>query len=198
LQAKLLRVLELQQFIKIGDTKPTVVNVRILAATNRDLLKESEQNHFRSDLYYRLSVFQITLPALRERKKDISLLAEYFMSYFAAKVVKQITGLSKTFIEKLEVYNWPGNIRELKNVIERAVILCDGNELDETLLPYEIQHIPTQRPSQALSAFDLSSVEKLHIQRVLNHTHGNRAEAARLLNIGIATLYRKLKEYGLE
>jgi DNA-binding NtrC family response regulator len=198
LQAKLLRVLESQQFIKIGDTKPTTVNVRILAATNRDLLKESEQNHFRSDLFYRLSVFQITLPALRERKKDISLLAEYFMSYFAAKVVKQITSLSKTFIEKLEAYNWPGNIRELKNVIERAVILCDGNELDETLLPYEIQHIVTQRTNQALSAFDLSSVEKLHIQRVLNHTHGNRAEAARLLNIGIATLYRKLKEYGLE
>jgi len=198
LQAKLLRVLESQQFIKIGDTKPTIVNVRILAATNRDLLKESEQNHFRSDLYYRLSVFQITLPALRERKKDIGLLAEYFMSYFAAKVVKQITGLSKTFIEKLEAYNWPGNIRELKNVIERAVILCDGDELDETLLPYEIQHVASQRPNQALSAFDLSSVEKLHIQRVLNHTHGNRAEAARLLNIGIATLYRKLKEYGLE
>ena len=198
LQAKLLRVLESQQFIKIGDTKPTIVNVRILAATNRDLLKESEQNHFRSDLYYRLSVFQITLPALRERKKDIGLLAEYFMSYFAAKVVKQITGLSKTFIEKLEAYNWPGNIRELKNVIERAVILCDGDELDETLLPYEIQHVASQRPNQALSAFDLSSVEKLHIQRVLNHTHGNRAEAARLLNIGIATLYRKLKDYGLE
>jgi len=198
LQAKLLRVLESQQFIKIGDTKPTTVNVRILAATNRDLLKESEQNHFRSDLYYRLSVFQITLPALRERKKDISLLAEYFMSYFAAKVVKQITSLSKTFIEKLEAYNWPGNIRELKNVIERAVILCDGNELDETLLPYEIEHIATQRTNHVLSAFDLSSVEKLHIQRVLNHTHGNRAEAARLLNIGIATLYRKLKEYGLE
>jgi transcriptional regulator with PAS, ATPase and Fis domain len=172
--------------------------VRILAATNRNLQKESEEGHFRSDLFYRLSVFQITLPALRERKKDIGLLAEYFMSYFAAKVKKQITALSSTFVEKLEAYIWPGNIRELKNVIERAVILCDGNELDETLLPYDIQHIQPARTNQALSAFDLSSVEKLHIQRVLNHTHGNRAEAARLLNIGIATLYRKLKEYGLE
>jgi transcriptional regulator with PAS, ATPase and Fis domain len=191
-------VLESQQFIKIGDTKPTNVNVRILAATNRNLQKESEEGHFRSDLFYRLSVFQITLPALRERKKDISLLAEYFMLYFAAKVKKQITGLSDTFVEKLESYNWPGNIRELKNVIERAVILCDSGELDETLLPYDIQHIQPARTNQALSAFDLSSVEKLHIQRVLNHTHGNRAEAARLLNIGIATLYRKLKEYGLE
>src|SRR6201999_2018065 len=194
LQAKLLRVLESQQFIKIGDTKPTIVNVRILAATNRDLLKESEENHFRSDLYYRLSVFQITLPALRERKKDISLLAEYFMSYFAAKVKKQVTKLSAAFVDKLEAYSWPGNIRELKNVIERAVILADSNELDETLLPYELQHLQNTRST--LSAFDLSSVEKLHIQRVLNHSHGNRAEAARLLNIGIATPYRKLKEYG--
>lgn len=198
LQAKLLRVLESQQFIKVGDTKPTQVNVRILAATNRDLQKEIEENHFRSDLFYRLSVFQITLPALRDHKKDIGLLAEFFMQYFAAKVKKQITGLSTTFIEKLEGYNWPGNIRELKNVIERAVILCDGNELDETLLPHEIKHIAPLKTNQTLSAFDLSSVEKLHIQRVLNHTHGNRAEAARLLNIGIATLYRKLKEYGLE
>jgi DNA-binding NtrC family response regulator len=198
LQAKLLRVLESQQFIKIGDTKPTQVNVRILAATNRNLQKESEENHFRSDLFYRLSVFQITLPALRERKKDISLLAEFFMQYFAMKVKKQVNSLSSVFTEKLEAYNWPGNIRELKNVIERAVILCDSNELDETLLPYDIQHIQLLKTNQTLSAFDLSSVEKLHIQRVLNHTHGNRAEAARLLNIGIATLYRKLKEYGLE
>jgi two-component system NtrC family response regulator len=198
LQAKLLRVLESQQFIKIGDTKPTHVNVRILAATNRNLQKESEENHFRSDLFYRLSVFQITLPALRERKKDIGLLAEFFMLYFASKVKRQVNSLSPVFIEKLEAYSWPGNIRELKNVIERAVILCEGNELDESLLPYDIQHLQPLKTNHTLSAFDLSSVEKLHIQRVLNHTHGNRAEAARLLNIGIATLYRKLKEYGLE
>jgi two-component system NtrC family response regulator len=198
LQAKLLRVLESQQFIKIGDTKPTHVNVRILAATNRNLQKESEEGHFRSDLFYRLSVFQITLPALRERKKDIGLLAEFFMQYFASKVKKQITGLSPGFTEKLEAYSWPGNIRELKNVIERAVILADGRELDESLLPYDLQHIQPLKPNQSLSAFDLDSVEKLHIQRVLNHTHGNRAETARLLNIGVATLYRKLKEYGLE
>ncbi len=198
LQAKLLRVLESQQFLKIGDTKPTQVNVRILAATNRDLQAEIETSHFRSDLFYRLSVFQITLPALRERKKDISLLAEYFMQYFASKVKKQVNTMSEIFVEKLEAYSWPGNIRELKNVIERAVILCDGNELDETLLPYEMQHLQNARANNSLSAFDLSSVEKLHIQRVLNHSHGNRAETARLLNIGVATLYRKLKDYGLE
>lgn len=198
LQAKLLRVLESQQFLKVGDTKPTQVNVRILAATNRNLQEEVNKGGFRSDLYYRLSVFTITLPALRDRKKDIKLLAEYFMHYFALKVKKQFTGLSDKFIEKLEAYNWPGNIRELKNIIERAVILADDSILDESLLPYEMQEPQPTKSGNLLSAFDLSSIEKLHIQRVLNHAHGNRAEAARLLNIGVATLYRKLKDYGLE
>ncbi|MDP9081133.1 MAG: sigma-54 dependent transcriptional regulator [Bacteroidota bacterium] len=198
LQAKLLRVLESQSFLKIGDTKPTQVNVRILAATNRNLQAEVNKEGFRSDLYYRLSVFQITLPALRDRKKDIKLLAEYFMSYFGAKVKKQFAGLSDKMVEKLEAYNWPGNIRELKNIIERAVILADDNVLDESLLPYEMQAAQATQLGNTASSFDLAFVEKMHIQRVLTHTHGNRAEAARLLNIGIATLYRKLKDYGLE
>jgi two-component system NtrC family response regulator len=198
LQAKLLRVLESQQFLKVGDTKPTKVNVRILAATNRNLQAEVSKEGFRSDLYYRLSVFTITLPALRDRKKDIRLLAEYFMNYFGLKVKKQFTSLTDKFVEKLEAYNWPGNIRELKNIIERAVILADDNVLDETLLPYEMQEPQPTKAGSPLSSFDLSSIEKHHIQRVLNHTHGNRAEAARLLNIGVATLYRKLKDYGLE
>jgi len=197
LQAKLLRVLESQQFIKLGDTKTTKVSVRILAATNRNLQDEVAKDHFRSDLFYRLSVFQVTLPALRDRKKDIILLVKMFMNYFAAKVNKQITGFTPDFLEKLEAYNWPGNVRELKNIIERAVILSDNGELDASLLPYEFDAI-SAKPAGNMSAFDLSSVEKLHIQRVLNHSCGNRAEAARLLNIGIATLYRKLKEYGLE
>jgi transcriptional regulator with PAS, ATPase and Fis domain len=198
LQAKLLRVLESQQFIKIGDTKTTKVDVRIVAATNRNLQDEVAKDHFRSDLYYRLSVFQITLPAIRERKKDIGLLAAHFMHHFAAKVGKQITGFTPEFLHKIEAYNWPGNVRELKNIMERSVILCDSTELDETLLPYEFDTVIASKASGSLSAFDLASVEKLHIQRVLNHTGGNRAETARLLNIGIATLYRKLKEYGLE
>ena len=198
LQAKLLRVLESQQFLKVGDTKPTQVNVRILAATNRNLQAEVSKDGFRSDLYYRLSVFQITLPALRDRRKDICLLAEYFMNYFGLKVKKQFTGLSEKLVEKLEAYSWPGNIRELKNIIERAVILADENVLDESLLPYELQGQQAIKSGSLTSAFDLSAVEKMHIQKVLGHTHGNRAEAARLLNIGIATLYRKLKDYGME
>ena len=198
LQAKLLRVLESQQFLKIGDTKPTQVNVRILAATNRNLQEAISKEGFRSDLYYRLSVFQITLPALRDRKKDIRPLAEYFMNYFGLKVKKQFTGITDNFAEKLEAYNWPGNIRELKNIIERAVILADENILDETLLPYDMQEPQPAKGTHLLATFDLSAIEKLHIQRVLHHSHGNRAEAARLLNIGVATLYRKLKDYGLE
>jgi two-component system NtrC family response regulator len=197
LQAKLLRVLESQQFIKIGDTKTTKVNVRILTATNRNLQDEVAKDHFRSDLFYRLSVFQIMLPAIRDRKQDIGPIAKSFVQHFAAKVNKQITGFTDDFLLKLEAYNWPGNVRELKNIIERAVILCDNHELDASLLPYEFDSSPVKSNGN-LSAFDLSSVEKLHIQRVLNHTQSNRAEAARLLNIGIATLYRKLKEYGLE
>jgi two-component system NtrC family response regulator len=197
LQAKLLRVLESQQFIKLGDTKTTTVNARVIAATNRNLQDDVTKGTFRSDLFYRLSVFQVTLPSLRERRKDIPLLAKYFTTYFAAKVNKKVAKLTPGFLDKLENYNWPGNVRELKNVIERAIILSDNNELDESLLPYEFDNPVANGPASA-SSFDLSFVEKLHIQRVLKHTNGNRAETSRLLNIGIATLYRKLKEYGLE
>ncbi len=197
LQAKLLRVLESQQFIKIGDTKPTHVNVRIIAATNRDLLAETVKGTFRLDIYYRLSVFQIILPPLRERKKDIKLLAAYFVQYFAVKVKKAIPVLSHIFIKKLEAYHWPGNIRELKNIIERAIILTGDSGLNESLLPHNMQEqIISDLPDKL--TFDLDSIEKLHIQRVLNHTSGNRTETARLLNIGTTTLYRKLKEYGLD
>jgi len=195
LQAKLLRVLESQQFIKIGDTKPTKVSVRILAATNRNLQDEVAKDHFRSDLFYRLSVFQITLPSLRDRRKDIPVLAKMFIHQYASKVNTQITGATIDFYNKLEAYNWPGNVRELKNIIERAVIMCDGTELDTSVLPYEFDSSPAANNT---STFDLSAIEQQHIQRVLKHTQGNRAETARLLNIGVATLYRKLKEYGLE
>jgi DNA-binding NtrC family response regulator len=148
-------------------------------------------------LFYRLSVFQIVLPSLRDRRKDIGPLAESFIKIFAVKVGKQINGYTPEFIEKLEAYSWPGNIRELKNVIERAVILCDGKELDADVLPYEFDKLSANINNPA-STFDLSAMEQQHIKRALVHTQGNRTEAARLLNIGIATLYRKLKEYGLD
>ncbi len=191
MQARLLRVLETGEFIKVGDTKTLKVNVRIIAATNRDLQNEIETGHFRSDLFYRLSVFQIPLPALRERVKDIPALANYFVAVFATKTNKVIPVLQKEYVEVLQHYNWPGNIRELKNVIERSVILSDGNTLTLQSLPVELQ----LANDSSFSAFDLAGVEKHHIQKVLHHTNGNKTEAARLMNIGLTTLYRKIDEY---
>lgn len=196
LQAKLLRVLETSEFIKLGDTKPTKSNFRLIAATNRDLKQEYEANRFRSDLYFRLNVFEIHLPPLRERTKDIEPLTHYFIQQFSAKTNKRVEKIENECLEKLESYEWVGNIRELKNIVERAVILADSDTLTTDLLPFDIQQ-PRQQTKGTLSAFSMASVEKLHIQKVLNYTKGNKAETARLLEIGIATLYRKIEEYGL-
>ena len=196
LQSKLLRVLETSEFIKVGDTKPTKVSVRIIAATNRDLAQEVKEGRFREDLFYRLNVFTISLPALRDRKKDIPLLANYFLKIFAQKTNAHIDSMSDEFLQHLQNHNWKGNIRELKNVMERAVILADSQELSIANLPFNIQSNQALS-NKLLSAFDLTSVEKLHIQRVLNHTKGNKTETAKLLNIGLTTLYRKIEEYGL-
>jgi two-component system, NtrC family, response regulator len=195
LQAKLLRVLETSEFIKVGDIKSTRVNVRIIAATNRDLQQNVKDGKFREDLFYRINVFTISLPALRDRKKDIPILANYFLHLFAQKTNTHIKSMGKDFLEHLQAHEWKGNIRELKNVMERSVILADSQELAINNLPLDLQ--TTNYTSKSLSAFDLASVEKLHIQRVLNHTKGNKTETAKLLNIGLTTLYRKIEEYGL-
>lgn len=198
LQSKLLRVLENNEFIKVGDTKPTKVNVRVIAATNRGLQQEVDNGRFREDLFYRLNVFTINLPSLNERKEDIQALATHYLGLFAAKTNSRLSGMSKDFLAQLQLHSWKGNIRELKNIIERAVILSNGTELTTDNLPLEFQQsTPSSEPGQALSAFSLASVEKLHIQRVLNHTKGNKTEAAKLLNIGLTTLYRKIEEYHL-
>lgn len=198
LQAKLLRVIENGEFIKVGESKVTKVDVRIIAATNRDLLKEIETGHFRQDLYYRLSVFQIQLPSLKERTSDIALLASHFLAIFSLKMNKKIKTLSDDFISLLKLHNWPGNIRELKNVLERSVILETGDTLTRSSLPIEIQQLQEDGQTGVLpilSAFSLASAEKIHIQKVLNYTNGNKTETARLLNIALTTLYRKLDEY---
>lgn len=196
LQSKLLRVLETGEFIRIGETIPTKVNVRIIAATNRDLQKEIEQGNFREDLFYRISVFQIYLPPLRERIIDIEDLAKNFLQIFAFKSNKKIKSVSNDFVEALKQHPWNGNIRELKNVIERSVILCDDELLIEHL-PAELHKASTQK-GKTLSAFELASVEKLHIQKVLNYANGNKTKTAELLGIALTTLYRKISEYGLE
>ncbi|MDL2145252.1 sigma-54 dependent transcriptional regulator [Flavobacterium tructae] len=197
LQAKLLRVLETSEYIPLGDTTPKKSNFRLIAATNRDLKAESEEHRFRSDLYFRLNIFEITLPPLRERIKDIALLTHTFVKQFSEKTNKKTLQISDDFIHKLEHYSWPGNIRELKNIIERSVILSSDDTLTSAVLPYEMQQ-ETEKNTKQMSAFSMQSIEKLHIQKVLNYTKGNKAETARLLEIGIATLYRKLDEYGIQ
>jgi two-component system NtrC family response regulator len=198
LQAKLLRVIENGEFLKVGESKPTKVDVRIIAATNRDLPKEIESGHFRQDLFYRLSVFQIQLPALRERVTDIEPLAKHFLNFFSLKTNKKIKALSDEFVQLLKLHTWPGNIRELKNVLERSVILETEAILTTDCLPMEIQQLKTANTSgesPLLSAFSLASAEKIHIQKVLNYTNHNKTETAKLLNIALTTLYRKLEEY---
>lgn len=198
LQTKLLRVLETGEFIRVGENKPIKVNVRIIAATNRDLQQEIEQGHFRQDLFYRISVFQIHLPPLRERIVDIEPLVLEFLNTFAVKTNKKIKTVSKEYLEALKQHQWKGNIRELKNVIERSVILSN-DELAIDSLPIELQNYSKfDKNNKALSAFDLASAEKIHIQKVLNYTNGNKTKTAELLNIALTTLYRKLSEYGLE
>jgi two-component system, NtrC family, response regulator len=202
LQAKLLRVLENGEFIKVGSSKTTTVNVRVIAATNRDFSKEISEGRFREDLYYRLSIFRIPLPSLRERVKDIEVLALNFLKIFSRKTNKRIINIAEDALEMLKLYPWPGNIRELKNVLERSVILQNGTTLTPDSLPLELTaNAVTANENtgkKTLSAFSLAAAEKLHIQKVLNYTGGNKAETARLLGIGIATLYRKVEEYSLQ
>lgn len=198
LQAKLLRVLESGEFLKVGDSKPIKTDVRIIAATNRDLETEIEKGNFREDLYYRINIFQIKLPSLRERVADIELLVQFFLKSFSLKTGKNISSISPDYLKALKNHPWKGNIRELRNVIERSVILTDSSELEIDSLPLDISVYNNEIDSsqtKIMSAFSMASAEKMQIQKVLNHTKGNKAEAARLLEIGIATLYRKVEEY---
>jgi len=195
LQSKLLRVLETNEFFKVGATAPTIADIRFISATHRNLPVEVAEGRFREDLYYRLNVFTIQIPPLRERRNDILLLAEYFVKYFSDKMNKTILGMSKEFLEALERQTWKGNIRELRNAIERAVILAEGTELGMECLPVDLRSGGGSKPE--IPDFDLATMEKLHIRRVLDHTRGNKVEAARLLNIGLTTVYRKMEEYGL-
>ncbi|OQP43196.1 sigma-54-dependent Fis family transcriptional regulator [Niastella yeongjuensis] len=196
LQAKLLRILETNTFIKIGDTKQIKVNIRIIAATNKDLQQEIREGRFRGDLFYRLNLVTITLPALRERQEDIPLLAAFFVKKITQSAYQHVKGMTNAFVERLQKHDWRGNIRELRNVIERSLIVCQGDTLTVEHMPIEWQYNTFN--TKSISAFDLASVEYLHIQRVLQYAKGNKSQAAKLLNIGIATLYRKIEEYKID
>lgn len=196
LQTKLLRVLETSDFLKLGDVTPTKVDVRIIAATNRDIDSEVNEGKFRNDLLYRLNVFTIELPPLRERKKDIPLLAKYFVEIFASKNHQAPNMMNARFLTALEDHFWKGNIRELKNILERAIILAGTAELTTEHLPLDF--IGETDNNHQSSRFDLAKMEKTQIRRALEYTGNNKTEAARLLNIGLATLYRKIEEYKIQ
>lgn len=194
LQAKILRAIESNEFIKQGDTKPTHVDVRIISATNRNLEKEIELGRFRADLFFRISVMQISLPPLRDRREDIRTLADNFIKFFAEKMNKQIKTADHAFYSCIERYAFPGNIRELRNIIERSIILSDGNVLLVNLLPKDIQQAHLKPEN---SDMKLEIVERLHILMVLEQCNGNKTKAAETLGISTVTLYRKLEQYGL-
>nr|WP_315086682.1 sigma-54 dependent transcriptional regulator [uncultured Chryseobacterium sp.] len=192
LQAKLLRVLETKEFIKMGETKVSRSDFRLIAATNRDLEEEIKQGNFREDLYFRLNIFEIRLPSLRERKEDLKALAKNFVNVFSQKLHISNIEISPEYYKTLEKNDWKGNIRELRNTVERSLILMNNHILDAESLPRYSEKVSSENDS-----FSMKSLEKEHIQKVLQYTKGNKAEAARLLEIGIATLYRKLEEYHL-
>ncbi|RMH33473.1 MAG: AAA family ATPase [Acidobacteria bacterium] len=198
-QAKLLRVLQEKEFERLGGTETIKVNVRVIAATNKNLEEEIAQGRFREDLYYRLNVFTIFLPPLRERKSDILLLAEYFLEKYEKIHGKHIKRISTPAIDMLTSYHYPGNVRELENAIERAVVACDGNVIHAHHLPPSLQ---TAEVSGTIPKVSLkSAVEALErdlIQDALKTAHGNCAKAAALLNTTERILNYKIKKYGIE
>ncbi len=195
-QAKLLRVIQERDFIPVGATRPKNVDIRIVAATNKDLEEEVRNGRFREDLYYRLNVITINLPPLRERGEDIEPLAAHFLKKYARRMKKEVNGIADEALRLLRDYHWPGNVRELENVIERAVILARGERITADLLPVkpaprEAAIPPMQTP------VSLEELERLHIQQVLLQTGFHKSRSAELLGISRKTLDRKIAEYCL-
>lgn len=192
LQAKLLRFLENNTFTKLGETRERSVDIRVIAAANKDLKLESEENRFRDDLYYRLAAFTIVIPPLRNRSSDIPLLATFFLK----RLKERVQHIDNETMDLLKCYPWKGNIRELKNVIERAAVLSESDMIIADLLPADFHGISKQAGHLSGNS-SLKEVERSHINRVLNHTDGNKSKAAEILGIGTSTLYRKIDEYGI-
>jgi DNA-binding NtrC family response regulator len=203
IQPKFLRVLETQSFRRIGGTSDITIDVRIIAATNRNLEDCVDQQTFREDLFYRLKVMVLNIPALREREDDVLPLAMLFIERSNKEFGKEIKGISAEAQERLVKYRWPGNVRELKNVIERAVILCNEEELGAEHLPLELQDgfskIATSSEFATFSSEgdSLDAMEKRHIINMLKKYSGNKSQTARILNISRSTLREKMKNYGI-
>jgi len=194
LQARLLRVLEDGTFNRVGDSKNTKVSTRIIAATNKDLKNEAENNRFRLDLFYRLAVFTIHLAPLREHREDIEILANHFLREFSSKLNRKVKRMDEFFLKVLNHHSWKGNIRELRNVMERVVIIANGETLTSDLLQFDFF---TDNPEDTGSTLNLASIESQYIRKAMSQSKGNKTEASRLLGIGLSTLYRKIEDYKL-
>ncbi len=202
LQVKLLRVLEDRKFTKVGTQKEQSFDIRIVAATNKSAEEMSSGKSFRADLYYRLSTFTIYLPALRDRKEDIPLLIDHFLKSLEKKMCKGVKKVNPDVIKILKDYEFPGNIRELRNLMERAVIICDGSELlpehfPQTIIPRTGKQTATTADDMGDGMLDLKEVEKQTILRALEKTGYNKNEAAKLLNIDWNALYRRMQKYDI-
>ena len=200
-QAKLLRVLESREVTPVGGSTPRKVDIRLVAATNQDLRKMAAEGTFREDLLFRLQVIQITLPPLRERAGDVPLFIDHFINEFAAEHGRAVRGISPEARALLVRYDWPGNVREIRNAIENMVLLTPGEVVDETDVPEHIRqaagHSSAGSGHLELAGRSLPEVERALIEANLEFVDGNRQKAAKILGIGERTLYRKLKEYGL-
>jgi putative PEP-CTERM system response regulator len=211
LQAKILRALEEKQFERVGGTQSLHVDVRVVAATNRNLKQRVAERQFREDLYFRLSVFPIQIPPLRERAQDVVILARHFVDKFCRDQNKKLLTLAPGALDELDAYSWPGNVRELQNCIERAVILCDGDTIHPRHLNLSFRQ-PTAAPPEAASPWeqiDLSGtmivalrrvtaeVERRKVEQAMRETAGNKQRAAEMLQVSYKTLLQKLKEYGI-
>jgi two-component system response regulator HydG len=198
-QAKLLRVLESMEYSPVGTTAFEKVDVRVLAATNRNIHEEVEQGNFREDLFYRINVVRIDLPALRDRPGDIAILARAFIDEISAANGREVRSVSPEALRALEQYSWPGNVRELRNVLEQIIVLSDRDEIAIDDLPEEFRSAsdPLDDDVVIRPGTSLKAVERALIIRTMEEFSGNRARVSEVLGISLRTLQRKLKEYGL-
>ena len=195
-QTDLLRVLQEREIVRVGGNQPIKVDFRVVAATNKDLEKLIEDGHFRPDLFYRLNVFRIELPALRDRKEDIPLLVTHFVKKFAEQMNKRITRVASPAMTLLQQYPWPGNVRELENAVERAMVVAQEPELRETDFSLKAKAAAVSSTNGTGTPRKLEDIEKEHILHVLEETNWNQTRAAELLDIDRVTLHHKIKRYG--
>jgi two-component system response regulator FlrC len=192
-QAKFLRVLQEREFQRLGGTRTIKANVRVIAATNRDLRRAMELGHFREDLYYRLQVFEIHLPALRDRPEDVLPLSEAFLRDIGQSFGRPPAGMTREAKDLLLSYPWPGNVRELRNALERAAIVCEGG----LIAPEHLALQPDDRRQPAASTTNVKAVERHLIEQVLNDCRGNKSKAARRLGLTRKQLYVRLRQHAL-